>query len=115
MLYAYDSDAPGPEWSPSRTDESGRPQDWRLEVPKEALDRLIKVTVTAKWRGFVVSLGRYHNGLVEARVGGDPDQEAKAGRGEIPEIVKADRIEYHGTFRWEDLEDIQMVEKDLKK
>ncbi|UWX98029.1 hypothetical protein N2K95_04985 [Arthrobacter zhaoxinii] len=115
-LASYGLEPPGSEWSPSRqTDESGHPWYWMLEVPREALDRLVDVRVTATWRGFDCYLGGYNNGIVHARVGGNGNQTARIMRGEIPEIVQMDRIEYVGTFRWEDLEDIRMEEKDLKK
>ncbi|MCC9178949.1 MULTISPECIES: hypothetical protein [unclassified Arthrobacter] len=84
-------------------------------MPEDELDRLVKVTVTAKWKGNELGIVQYADGVVHARVAPHPAQQARIDRGDIPEIVKADRIEYHGTFRWEDLEDVQMVEKDLKK
>ncbi|MCQ2001822.1 hypothetical protein [Arthrobacter zhaoxinii] len=115
-LISFDLEPPSAEWSPSRqTDESGHPWYWKLEVLREALDRLIDVRVTAIWRGIECNLGGYNNGIVHARVRTNPEQEAKVRRGEIPEIVMADRTEYVGTFLWEDLEDIRMEEKDLKK
>lgn len=107
MLLSFDLEPPSAEWSPWRQrDESGRPEYWML-------DRLVDVRVTATWRGFGCNLGGYHHGAIYARVGGTPEQEAKVRRGEIPEIVQVDRIEYVGTFRWEDLEDIRIEEKDL--
>ena len=115
MLYVYDSEAPGPEWSPSpQIDESGNPRYWFLDVPEDELDRLVRVEVTAKWKGNDLGLVRYRNGIVHARVGVDPRQRVKVDRGEIPEIYMLSFGEYVGTFRWEELEDIQMLEKDLK-
>ena len=76
---------------------------------------MVSVEVTARWKGFDINLVQCNNGVVHARVGPGPAQQPMVERGEIPEIVMVDRGEYHGTFRWEDLEDIQMVEKDLKK
>ena len=116
MLASFELEPPGVEWSPSRqTDDSGRPEYWMLEVPREALDLLVNVGVTTTWQGSKVGIVKYADGVVHARVEPHPSQEAKVERGEIPEIVMADRGDYRGTFRWEDLEDIRMEEKDLKK
>lgn len=112
----HEAAPPGPEWtSISAKDERGGHASWTLEIAEYEVDRFVRLAVTATWHGNKIGIARYADGVVHARVEPHPAQEAKIDRGEIPEIVKADRIEYHGTFRWEDLEDIQMVEKDLKK
>ena len=116
LLRSNETNPPGAEWYASPdTDGFGRPQSWMLKVSKQDLDRLVKVAVSATWNGFDLGIVQYHDGLVHARVSVNQGQKDKVSRGEIPEIVMHGFGEYVGTFRWEDLEDIQMVEKDLKK
>lgn len=112
----HEAAPPGPEWtSTSAKDGRGGQTSWTLDIAEEEVDRFVWLAVTATWHGNKIGIVRYADGFVHARVAPHPAQEAKIDRGEIPEIVKADRIEYHGTFRWEELEDIRMEEKDLKK
>ena len=115
-LFTEASEAPGPEWSPSSArDPRGGHTSWTLEVPEDEADRFVWLAVIATWHGNKIGIATYTDGVVHAWVEPHPAQEAKIDRGEFPEIVKADRAEYHGTFRWEDLEDVQTVETDLKK
>lgn len=116
LLRSNQANPPDPEWyAAPDTGGFGRPESWILKVSKQDLDRLVKVAVSATWKGFDIGLVKYDNGLVHARVSVDQGQKDKVSRGEIPEIVMQGFGEYVGTFRWEDLEDIQLVEKDLKK
>ena len=115
-LFVEASEAPGPEWSASSAPAArGGHTSWTLEMAEDDVDRFVRFSVTATWHGNKIGIAAYTDGVVHAWVEPHPAQEAKIDRGEIPEIIKADRAEYHGTFRWEDLEDVQTVETDLKK
>jgi len=115
LLYTPAEESPGDQWHPSDgSDDSGRPLSWSREVAEGDLDRLVRVSVLATWRGLGLGIHDYIGETVYSFVDGAPKEE-QIRRGEIPEITIAGRGEYHGAFRWEDLSDVVLTEHDLLK